>query len=122
MDKKCACDMCDIDFSDDNGYKYVLDELKATRAHIDSIINVIEMRIKKDAIIDEVLNTNYEDEEKVSLDDVIEKDKLHKEDAAALDALLRAIKIQNAMNGIGNTTNRRTYPWWSIYPNNTWFY
>ena len=45
--------MCDIDLSNDNGYKYVLDELRATRAQIDNIIKVIEKRIEKDAIINE---------------------------------------------------------------------
>lgn len=121
MNKKCACDMCDIDFSDDNGYRYVLDELKTTRAHIDAIINTIEMRIKKDAIIDEVLSTDYEDEEDASLDNVIERDKLHKDDVTALDSILKAIAINNAMNNVNKKTNRYTYPWWSIYPNNTWF-
>ena len=56
----CGCNgacNADIDFSDDNGYRYVLEELKATRAHIDEIINVIEMRMKKDAIIDKVMAT-----------------------------------------------------------------
>ena len=66
MDKKCSCGMCNIDLSDDNGYKYVLDELRATRAQIDNIIKVIEKRIEKDAIINEVLNTDYDDEEEVA--------------------------------------------------------
>ena len=58
--------MCNIDLSDDNGYKYVLDELRATRAQIDNIIKVIEKRIEKDAIVNEVLNTDYDDEEEVA--------------------------------------------------------
>lgn len=114
----CGCNgICnaDIDLSDDNGYRYVLEELKATRAHIDEIINVIEMRMKKDAIIDKVLDTEYEDEDaKVS---VKNSDK-----ETVLDALIKAIAIQNAMNGPINK-QRIVSPWWSIYPSNinTWF-
>ena len=104
--------MCNIDLSDDNGYKYVLDELRATRAQIDNIIKVIEKRIEKDAIINEVLNTDYDDEED---DDDEEKDE------TALDAIIKAIAISNAMNGI-DKNNRRVYPWWSTYPKNMWFY
>ena len=112
MDKKCSCGMCNIDLSDDNGYKYVLDELRATRAQIDNIIKVIEKRIEKDAIINEVLNTDYDDEEEVA-----EEEK----DETALDAIIKAIAISNAMNGI-NINNKRVYPWWSTYPKNMWFY
>lgn len=104
--------MCNIDLSDDNGYKYVLDELRATRAQIDNIIKVIEKRIEKDAIINEVLNTDYDDEEEVA-----EEEK----DETALDAIIKAIAISNAMNGI-NINNKRVYPWWSTYPKNMWFY
>lgn len=104
--------MCNIDLSDDNGYKYVLDELRATRAQIDNIIKVIEKRIEKDAIINEVLNTDYDDEEEVA-----EEEK----DETALDAIIKAIAISNAMNGTGKN-NRRVYPWWSTYPKNMWFY
>lgn len=104
--------MCNIDLSDDNGYKYVLDELRATRAQIDNIIKVIEKRIEKDAIINEVLNTDYGDEEEVA-----EEEK----DETALDAIIKAIAISNAMNGI-DKNNRRVYPWWSTYPKNMWLY
>lgn len=104
--------MCNIDLSDDNGYKYVLDELRATRAQIDNIITVIEKRIEKDAIINEVLNTDYDDEEEVA-----EEEK----DETALDAIIKAIAISNAMNGTGKN-NRRVYPWWSTYPKNMWLY
>lgn len=112
MDKKCSCDMCNIDLSDDNGYKYVLDELRATRAQIDNIIKVIEKRIEKDAIINEVLNTDYDDEEEVAKEE---------KDDTALDAIIKAIAISNAMNGTGKN-NKRIYPWWSTYPKNMWFY
>lgn len=104
--------MCNIDLSDDNGYKYVLDELRATRAQIDNIIKVIEKRIEKDAIINEVLNTDYDDEEEVA-----EEEK----DETALDAIIKAIAISNAMNGTGKN-NKRVYPWWSTYPKNMWLY
>ena len=111
MDKKCSCDMCNIDLSNDNGYKYVLDELRATRAQIDNIIKVIEKRIEKDAIINEVLNTDYDEEE------VAKEEK----DDTALDAIIKAIAISNAMNGIGKN-NKHVYPWWSTYPKNMWLY
>ena len=104
--------MCNIDLSDDNGYKYVLDELRATRAQIDNIIKVIEKRIEKDAIINEVLNTDYDDEEEVAKEE---------KDETALDAIIKAIAISNAMNGTSKN-NRRVYPWWSTYPKNMWFY
>ena len=104
--------MCNIDLSDDNGYKYVLDELRATRAQIDNIIKVIEKRIEKDAIINEVLNTDYDDEEEVAKEE---------KDDTALDAIIKAIAISNAMNGTGKN-NKRVYPWWSTYPKNMWFY
>lgn len=104
--------MCNIDLSDDNGYKYVLDELRATRAQIDNIIKVIEKRIEKDAIINEVLNTDYDDEEEVTKEE---------KDDTALDAIIKAIAISNAMNGTGKN-NKRVYPWWSTYPKNMWFY
>lgn len=113
MDEKCSCnsscDMCDIDLNDDNGYKYVLDELRATRAQIDNIIKVIEKRIEKDAIINEVLNTDYDDEEEVTKEE---------KDETALDAIIKAIVISNAMNGI-NKNNRYVYP---TYPKNMWLY
>lgn len=114
----CGCNgtcNADIDLSDDNGYRYVLEELKATRAHIDEIINVIEMRMKKDAIIDKVLDTEYENEDtKVSIK--------NSDKEAALDALIKAIAIKNAMNGPINK-QRVVSPWWSIYPGiiNTWY-
>lgn len=112
MDKKCSCDMCNIDLSNDNGYKYVLDELRATRAQIDNIIKVIEKRIEKDAIINEVLNTDYDDEEEVAKEE---------KDDTTLDAIIKAIAISNAMNGIGKN-NKHVYPWWSTYPKNMWLY
>lgn len=114
----CGCNgacNADIDFSDDNGYRYVLEELKATRAHIDEIINVIEMRMKKDAIIDKVLDTEYEDEDAKA--SVKNSDK-----ETVLDELIKAIAIQNAMNSPTNK-QRVVSPWWHIYPSNinTWF-
>jgi hypothetical protein len=71
--EKCKCNACNIDFSSDNGYGYVLDELKATRAQIDKIIDVIEKRIEKDALINDILNTDYEDDYCDSLDEIKQK-------------------------------------------------
>ena len=104
--------MCNIDLSDDNGYKYVLDELRATRAQIDKIIKVIEKRIEKDAIINEVLNTDYDDEEEVAKEE---------KDETALDAIIKAIAILNAMNGINTNNDHHGYTRLS-YPKNMWFY
>ena len=110
-DTKCECDSTcctNIDWSKDNGYKYILDELKSTRAQIDEIIKVIEMRIEKDAIIDEVLNTDYPDEEDNSSDDK----------SMPVDDLIKAIALERILRDMNKGT--RTYPWWSTYPNTTW--
>lgn len=114
MNKKCACDVCncDIDFSNDNGYGYVLDELKATRDHIDDIIRVIEKRVEKDAIIDEVLNTDYNDE-------VDEQEICDIKDNIDLDTLAGAIALSKVLSS--NQKKKHSYPWWSIYPN-MWSY
>ena len=47
MTNNCDCNncTCDMDFSEDNGYKYVLDELKAIRAQVDKTINLLEKRM-----------------------------------------------------------------------------
>ena len=63
---------CGIDFSEDNGYKYVLDELKAIRAHVDKTINLLEKRIEKDKIINEVLSTEYDEEDDIDFYEVLE--------------------------------------------------
>lgn len=72
MTNNCDCNncTCDMDFSEDNGYKYVLDELKAIRAHVDKTINLLEKRMEKDKIINEVLSTEYDNEEDVEDDDI----------------------------------------------------
>lgn len=105
---KCDCNMCNTDFSSDNGYEYVLEELKATRDHIDNVISIIEKRMEKDALIDKVLNSNdYEDK----------KEAVDKQSETALDAVIKAIAIQNAMQPF-NTTSRIKSPYWSIFPKN----
>ena len=53
---------CSVDFEDDD-YTYIIDELKSIRQHIDKTINLLEKRIEKDNIIEEVLSTDYEDED-----------------------------------------------------------
>lgn len=72
MTNNCDCNncTCDMDFSEDNGYKYVLDELKDIRAHVDKTINLLEKRMEKDKIINEVLSTEYDNEEDVEEDDI----------------------------------------------------
>ena len=113
MNKCDAQCMCDIDFSNDNGYKYILDELKATRAHIDEIIKIIESRIEKDAVIDKVLNTEYPDEddllcglsEAVENKEIKEKSKIQPLD---IDTLIKVAAINNVLNG---PIRRTPYPW-----------
>lgn len=72
MTNNCDCNncTCDMDFSEDNGYKYVLDELKAIRAQVDKTINLLEKRMEKDKIINEVLSTEYDNEEDIEDDDI----------------------------------------------------
>lgn len=72
MTNNCDCNncTCDMDFSEDNGYKYVLDELKAIRAHVDKTINLLEKRIEKDKIINEVLSTEYDEEDDIEENDI----------------------------------------------------
>jgi len=60
------CNNCSVNLSDDNGYGYIVDELKKTRDNIDDIIKKIEARKEKDTIINEVLNTDYENEKQES--------------------------------------------------------
>lgn len=61
----CSCNgSCHVKFDDDNGYRYVIDELKRMRNNCDNLIKILENRIEKDNIIDEVLSTDYEDEDK----------------------------------------------------------
>ena len=113
----CACNQCgiDADWSKDNGYKYVLDELKSTRAHIDEIIKVIEMRIEKDAIIDEVLNTDYPDD---TQDDNKEKDD-NKHDID-IDDFVKAIAIQKVLDSL--TPYSKKYPsYWSAPSKTRWW-
>ena len=119
MRDNCLCGKCntDADWSNDNGYKYVLDELKATRAQIDNIIKVIEGRIQKDAIIDEVLNTEYEDD--TQTDDASE----------LLKQLLDEYKKQHhdiKKSKTPSTVSSTVYPYWRIsnlpYRNKMWYY
>ena len=102
---KCDCNMCNIDFGSDNGYEYVLEELKATREHIDNVINLMEKRMEKDALIEKVLNTDYEDDCK------------DEKDETALDAIIKAIAIKNALEPFNTTqSGRMISPYWSIFP------
>lgn len=58
----CNCNdkVCDIK---GNELDYIIEELKKTRDNIDRTINLLESRIKKDDIINEILSTDYDDEE-----------------------------------------------------------
>lgn len=114
-DAKC---MCDIDFSEDNGYGYILEELKATRAHIDEIIKIVELRMKKDKIIDEVLDTEYPDDEDVldGLREAVEGSQEPKQEARKttpidIDTLIKVASINNILNG----PMRPRYPWRTFF-------
>lgn len=114
-DGKC---MCDIDFSEDNGYGYILEELKATRAHIDEIIKIVELRMKKDKIIDEVLDTEYSDDEDVldGLREAVEENQEPKKEARKtnpidIDTLIKVASINNILNA----PMRPTYPWTTFF-------
>ena len=60
MTKECNCNFCAID-NEDNGYKYILDELKRIRNDIDTTIHLLEKRVEKDNIIDNILATDCKD-------------------------------------------------------------
>lgn len=62
------CNNCKINFNEDDGYNYIVEELKKTRDNIDNIIRQIESRQEKDALINEVLNTDYSDEKDSTVD------------------------------------------------------
>ena len=61
MTCNCSDNFCNIKKS--NEFDYIIEELKKTRDNIDKTINLLESRIKKDGIIEEILSTNYDDEE-----------------------------------------------------------
>lgn len=127
MMNNCDCDncTCDIDFSEDNGYKYVLDELKAIRAHVDETINLLEKRIEKDKIINEVLSTEYDDDE----EEVIEERGIDfVEMIKAYDKALEIIKRDEEKISPTNWTHKISLPnriWYtsnkSLYPYYTWY-
>lgn len=66
MTCNCSDNFCNIKKSDE--FDYIIEELKKTRDNIDKTINLLESRIKKDGIIEEILSTNYDDEEEEKLD------------------------------------------------------
>ena len=95
---KCDKDLCMCDVNlDDNGYEYILSELKDTRRRLDRIISLIESRQKKDNIIDDVLKSNYDDEE---CDCKEEK---------TLNDIIKLMAIQNIL------TPNNTYPDWRVW-------
>lgn len=63
MKKTCNGDCCNLNFDDDNGYKYILDELKRIQSDVNTVIDLLEKRIEKDNIIDDVLSTDYDDDD-----------------------------------------------------------
>lgn len=94
----CNCNdcTCDMNFSEDNGYQYILDELKDIRARVDETINLLEKRIEKDKIINEVLSTEYDDEEdNIEEDDIEENDIDFYELLEAYNKALDTIKQDN---------------------------
>lgn len=129
MKKECqkCCDTCDIDFSKDNGYGYAIDELKAVRAHIDDVIRLMETRIEKDAILDEVLNTSYKDDKEtdyccdVKNEECIcdKKDEKTIYEEMDFDEIIKNIIAKNNINQTKKAFKLH-YPLWSMYPH-MWF-
>lgn len=113
---KCNNCTCDIDFSEDDGYRYILDELKEIRTHADKTIDLLEKRIEKDKIIKEVLSTEYEDEEEKILKDDTDEEliKIHKK---ILDDLIKKNNINTTLypHRIMYTLNNLPYPYYTWY-------
>lgn len=85
---KGSC-MCNMNFDDDNGYEYILNELKDIKARTDKVISLMEARKEKDSIINQVLNTEYEDE--------------NQRDLIPVDDLIKALISKRAL--------RQSHPW-----------
>lgn len=62
MKNKCTCDCCSTD-SYANDYDDIIEQLKETRDSIDKMIQALEHRKVKDNVINQILNTEYEDED-----------------------------------------------------------
>ena len=99
MNKK-HCNTCNLNL-DDDGYQYTIDELKKIRNNVDNIIGVMEKRKEKDAVINEVLQTEY--------DEPTDKD-----DDNIMTQIMKEIAIREAMRPY-NSTRRYPYPYWSYY-------
>lgn len=63
---------CNIDLSEDDGYQYIIDELKDVRKRCDRIINLLEKRTEKNNIIDEVLSNDCEEEDNIDIKEYVE--------------------------------------------------
>ena len=109
---KCNKDtcMCDINFDDDNGYEFILDELKDIRKRVDKTISLMESRKEKDSIIDKVLNTEYEDDESID----------EQKNEIDVDDIIKAIALRNILDPYNRNTTKRYI---SPYPDRlyTWF-
>ena len=105
----CTCNTT-CDFSKDNGYKYILDELKSTRDNINDIINMLENRIEKDALINDVLDGNYDDE----CDCLSEKEDKKDTEFSVAD-MAKIIALQEALRENKPYKKRFNYPWWHTY-------
>lgn len=106
MKKTCNGNCCNLNFDDDNGYKYILDELKRIQSDVNTVIDLLEKRIEKDNIIDDVLSTDYDDDDCADMDDI-----------KKMKDLLKKYK-----NGkyIYPYYYPYYYPWWA-YPNRTYY-
>ena len=73
MMNDCNCGFCsDFEYSDN--YDDIIEQLKETRNSIDRMIRTLEQRKKKDNIINQILNTEYEKEdEDIGKDELIEE-------------------------------------------------
>ena len=76
MKDKCECNCCSIDGSYSD-YDDIIEQLKETRDSIDKMIKALEHRKVKDNVINDILNTEYEDDDenndkdKNALEDII---------------------------------------------------
>lgn len=72
MMNDCNCGCSVFEYYDD--YDDIIEQLKETRNSIDRMIRTLEQRKKKDNIINQILNTEYEKEdEDIGKDELIEE-------------------------------------------------
>ena len=102
-DNMCTCNL----HFDDDGYDYILEELTDIRNRTDRIISLIKSRQEKNNLIDEVLNTECDEEE----------DDCKNKNMTALDEIMRILAIQKIFDyptTYPYRINTTSYPF--VYP------